>query len=75
MRRRAPFISFPKPAFALPCQLLPGETWYGASVSAPTPVRTLDQLFSWNVLEVLFHSSAWQQCAETHGTGRVLSQL
>ena len=71
MRRRAPFIAVLNQAFALPCQLLPGETWYGASASAPTQVHTLLKLFSWKLLEALFHSSAEQQYAEPHGTGRV----
>ena len=58
VRRRAPFIPLSKPAFALPRQLLPGETWHGASAIAPTSVHTLTELFSWKLLDVLSHSSA-----------------
>ena len=39
-----PFVSASHPAFALPCQLLPGETWWGACATVPTQVHTLTRI-------------------------------
>lgn len=40
-RRQVSFLAAGDPAFALPCELLPGECWWGATAIVPSQVRPL----------------------------------